>query len=674
MAVFNTEKIDIVGKSARREEKQKKNFFSGPGVIAGGIRALSDAVSRLFGKGKTAQALRGYGRSETKFRDSTVSKSVRSLIKHPATKRMRLRVAGAIEKSMFVRMSGALFGAILRIRSRQLGSFLFSFGGYSVIVYCIKRFAAYSMPDPADLIGGAVMAFSAIPLMFSGRTVVSLAHDSGLFSGLHGIVGDAITDDSAEKAPAALTPALVLGILCGLATLRIPALTVAGVIAGAVLLAFLFRTPEIGIPVLILLTPFASVSRNPSFFLGCAVAAVAAAFLMKVILGKRSFIFGVSEVPPALFLLCVLLSALPGSHAGATESALMSALLASSGFLAVCLIRTRKNLEAAAASAVLAASAVAFIGIIQFILGDAPSGWTDVSLFPGIRGRVTSVFANPNMLGAYLVTVFPFTLYAVSGKNRYVSVFTGVISSAAVAFCAVLTWSRAAWVGLAAGAMVFIGSFGLSKLAAFLPVGCAVYLGAVFFPDTFGRRLRFFSSLGDSANYYRKAIWTGVIILVRRIGLSGIGAGDIAFSACYIAYSLPGIEGAVHSHSLFLQLIVQMGFVGLILFLITVTVCLRKAGWAGLGSSDRRSAACVAAAAAAVIGLCVSGVFDYVLYNYRVLCSFWTVLGLLSAAANICRAGMTPEQVCADTDPSASEIEIRISGSVRHERNIEYEK
>ena len=95
--------------------------------------------------------------------------------------------------------------------------------------------------------------------------------------------------------------------------------------------------------------------------------------------------------------------------------------------------------------------------------------------------------------------------------------------------CAVFTWSRGAWVGMAASSFVFLIAL---TPRAFAVVPAAVAGGSVLcmlFPDTLGARVGNLLSLSDSANYYRVKIWNGVCRMIERYFAGGIGIGEELF-------------------------------------------------------------------------------------------------------------------------------------------------
>jgi hypothetical protein len=116
----------------------------------------------------------------------------------------------------------------------------------------------------------------------------------------------------------------------------------------------------------------------------------------------------------------------------------------------------------------------------------------------------------------------------------------------------------------------------------------------------------------------------------------GVGLGEEAFRTAYINYAAAGTQSAPHSHSLYMQIAIQLGVIGLILFGVLMFVVCRKCLSSSIysGSSKEISVASRAALAGA-ISLLTAGFFDYTWYNFRVFFIFWALLGIACAAVNI---------------------------------------
>jgi len=153
-------------------------------------------------------------------------------------------------------------------------------------------------------------------------------------------------------------------------------------------------------------------------------------------------------------------------------------------------------------------------------------------------------------------------------------------------------------------------------------------------PNSITTRFLSSFSLTDTSLAYRFDIWNGVDGLLSDCFAGGIGVGEAAFRRVYPLYSLSAIEAAPHTHNLYTQIAVSVGFTGLFVFLAFLFVFLRHyASYTVTGrEDDARLRLTAAAGFSAVVGFLTMGMADYVWYNNRILLLFWMVLGLTSAA------------------------------------------
>jgi putative inorganic carbon (HCO3(-)) transporter len=636
-----------------------RRFFLGKGIIARGVSRFCGGLSSAFRRGAASAFLRSYPESDRRVREGIAAKKAASGLGRRLSA-LRRRTAALIENSAFSRLCGAAHARLMLMRSRVFGAFLLSFGGYSAVVWLIRYYTQYGGAlSYADLVCAAAAALAGLPLLGSELNLSQLLGRSDFFRSLMtGPVGVPPEElDRDGKGPSALAPAVGAGILLGLLTMFVPFRYLAAACAAVAVASAVFRYPEAGMGLIILAVPVSGLFPRPSIALCAVIGTVAAAYALKLLMGKRAPEFGVSEIFPAAFGLATLLSAFPLSG-DSFRSALLSAAFVCVYFLAVCLIRSRPAVQVCLRAQVLASTVTAAAGIFLYVTGRAPSGWLDVSEFPEITSRLTVFFANPNMTGFYLALGFAPALSLMFGSGVRGQKLAGFLCASLILVADVLTWSRASWIGLAAGGVLFAVSADPLSLAALPPAAGLAALAAHLFPGTFGARLASVGSMSDSTNVYRSDVWKGAVDLVRRVWLTGVGAGGDAFREAYVVFAVQGAESAPHSHSIYLQLLIATGAAGLLTFICSVAVVLRKTGWAGIGQSDRRSSPAALAFAGGAVSALVSGIFDQVFYNYRLLCAFWLFLGLASAAAGT--AARRDAAPAAHVSPESADLEVAI--------------
>ncbi|MBQ2708104.1 MAG: O-antigen ligase family protein, partial [Clostridia bacterium] len=136
---------------------------------------------------------------------------------------------------------------------------------------------------------------------------------------------------------------------------------------------------------------------------------------------------------------------------------------------------------------------------------------------------------------------------------------------------------------------------------------------------------------------YRVNIWRGVGKMIGDYWQTGVGIGTDSFRCVYPLYSLSGIESAPHSHNLYLQILVEIGIVGLVIFLVLLFFWAQSC-FTLHRNEERREKLIPAALFCGLLAVLAQGMTDYIWYNYRVFLMFWLMLGLCAAARKILAA------------------------------------
>lgn len=313
-----------------------------------------------------------------------------------------------------------------------------------------------------------------------------------------------------------------------------------------------------------------------------------------------------------LILLLQVSTALTGY--GRAVDALTAALLTSVWFSARRFFEngSEKKLVFLSSLALLIVSA---IGVGQYLFGMAELRWVDASRFGNIGGRVTSLFSNPNILAVYLLLYFPFALCATSsskskGRARLFYAATTILC----AVCILLTWSRGAWLGLFLECFLFLLLYSRKSRIIALCLPPAALLSIPILPQNFRGRFLSIGDLGESSVRYRLLTWRGTWKMIRRHPF-GIGIGEGAWHAVYPHYAVSGTSRVMHAHNIFLQVATELGVVGLVLFLLIVSIALCR------GLQKRKIVA-----VSALAGVLLMGLFDHLWYYPGLLVPFWSML------------------------------------------------
>lgn len=211
--------------------------------------------------------------------------------------------------------------------------------------------------------------------------------------------------------------------------------------------------------------------------------------------------------------------------------------------------------------------------VLPFFLGTAfaQSVAEHPSLLVNISGatllRASGVFPDPHMFAFYLGMASPialaFALLASSQKKKR----TWLLIFAAILFADLLSFSRGGYVGLAAGSILFFFLSGaMDRLSQRQKIGTLLFaplLIAVIFLSPFGTRFLSSFSHTDGSNVERLRLWHEAVTHIGERPFFGVGLGNYPLlvkpSASY--------REPIYAHNLYLDIAVEVGMVGLLLFL-----------------------------------------------------------------------------------------------------------
>lgn len=295
-------------------------------------------------------------------------------------------------------------------------------------------------------------------------------------------------------------------------------------------------------------------------------------------------------------------------------------------------INTKHRLYLLVLFLIISAALVSLYGVYQYYTGAVSSAaWIDKDMFGDIQTRVGSTFNNPNILGEYLIMIIPlvFAMLWYKKKPFYKLIFMGMLAIMGV--CMILTFSRGAWLGLLLAVVAFFVVKD-KRLLALLLIGLLML--PFVLPESIINRFTSIGNLQDTSSSYRMSILLGSLRMAQDYWISGIGLGSQAFEAIYPKYSLAAAY-AHHSHNIYLQVLLEMGVAGALIFSLIIIVFIRAMLAHQGRSKDKFLAAIMIAACAGMAGYLLQGVVENIWYNYRVLLTFWVLLAVGMCALRI---------------------------------------
>ncbi len=332
----------------------------------------------------------------------------------------------------------------------------------------------------------------------------------------------------------------------------------------------------------------------------------------------------------ALAVLCIvtLLTLLDAANRGAVIRETLKVVEYASFFAVafVCYVLDAEDAPLIGAIAI-AAIGVSLSALAQEVAG-APSG---LYIGPAIVPRIAGLLEGPNQLAGYCeIALATLGAWALVSRSALLAVAVGLTVCTAV-----LTFSRAGWMGLAvvAALLALIGGkrawHGLQPAILGLVAGLAGAGGWAIYAHNPGvLRASLDSSLYAGGVGNRSELWHAAWRMWLARPILGVGAGN--FELTLPAYGVFGVR--THANSWYLQSLAEGG---ILLFLATIALLVAvTAALAGLRPLQRLRAASpwVVAGVGATLALAVHQTVDDLVFYPKVGGAWWLLLGIAAAA------------------------------------------
>ena len=274
---------------------------------------------------------------------------------------------------------------------------------------------------------------------------------------------------------------------------------------------------------------------------------------------------------------------------------------------------------------------VALYGFYQYLFGVniLVNEWVDGAQFPDLKVRVFSTLENPNLLAGFLVTMMAIA----AGMGCKSDTIKGrVVLFALVAVlgtCLILTYSRGAWLSLLAVIAVYgvLCNRKIFWLFILLPIGLFYGHDAVL------ERIMSIMNPTDTSSTLRLALWESTFAMIMDKPIFGIGWG--AYWLVYPEYDFFLNNSNVkifHAHNMYLNIAAEIGVPGLICFLSIMYGHMRLALSVISGVVDCWSSGLMLGVVAAIVGILMNGLTDYVMFNIQLSMLYWLLNGLIVIA------------------------------------------
>lgn len=275
-------------------------------------------------------------------------------------------------------------------------------------------------------------------------------------------------------------------------------------------------------------------------------------------------------------------------------------------------------------------------GVIQRIQGvEINYSYVDMSVNEGMPGRVYSVFENPNAFGEVLVMLLPLAVALVIASRSRWGKLAALCAAGTGVIALGMTYNRASWIGGVAAAGVFVFLWNRKLIPGLLLLGiCALPV----LPDTIFNRILTIFNLKDTSTSSRFPLYAAALEMIKTRPIRGAGLGtDVVRLAIKDMNLYHGAAPFVHAHNLYLQIWLETGLIGLLSYLAAMISALKAAAKACKLRCPQEVRLITIGAAAAVAGILVDCLADY-LWNYpRVMVVFWFLFAILLSGVKLAR-------------------------------------
>jgi putative inorganic carbon (hco3(-)) transporter len=286
-------------------------------------------------------------------------------------------------------------------------------------------------------------------------------------------------------------------------------------------------------------------------------------------------------------------------------------------------------------------------GVHQSIYGAKQLGnWVDAESTLAKTTRVYSYLNNPNLLAGYLLPAIAFSVAAFFIWKGWVQKTFAIVMGLVNSYCFLVTYGRGAWIGMAVGIVVAAGLVYYwlrPRLPKFwrswgfpIVLGSIVTIGGLailVIPSLHDRVLSIFSGSKDSSNNVRLEVWKAVNKMIHDRPILGFGPGDRVFKKVYPIYQTSPRFSATGAYSVFLETIVEIGYIGFtgLIWMVVVIFNCGLQGLSRLRQYQDPQAFWLMAAIVSIVATLTQGATDTVWYRPEIQTLWWLTVGIVTS-------------------------------------------
>lgn len=404
-------------------------------------------------------------------------------------------------------------------------------------------------------------------------------------------------------------------------------------------LAFIMSFPEIGILMVLICMPFVSVFEHPNTFILSLIIFTIAGFVSKFIRGKRVLKFEFIDI--LLILIGTLLMFGGVFSVGELSSLKMAEIYLAflfMYFLIVNMYIRKPGIYRGIKTMVICGFIVAIIGLACKMIEIGVFKFEFLSWVPilFVLKEANEMIIGASEMGVYLVMIYPLALgQMLVTKNKFIKCLylfaIGVIVvSTMIAGDIMVRW------GIIIATILFMLIYNFKSIWLVLGAGVSSIVTMLVLPENIATVVKSFFVISNTDIEMKKTIWGRTWEMIAENLYTGIGVGQESFVSAFYKNTYKYSVLTVDSHNIFMQVFVELGIVGFLLFVLILFTFAQKC-FANTKKRNKRSRSktMICAGYASVFSACLMGMNSYIWSNYRAFLTFWIVFALTVALTKV---------------------------------------
>ncbi len=587
------------------------------GIILSFVATVLSAIYRAIRSSAATAMLTAYDKTADAFRSSWLYGVLFSEGAISMADKLKVRFRRATTHALIPK--GLAFSAsrLLVIRSKIYGFIMLFFGLTTLLVHyamnSMYKLFIYDIYAPLTAVSVCAVA---IFFVFSNDTLIKCVYNSRILGALvFDLMGVKQSSADAEPYELSASGACIFGIILGSFTFVFPARYIVLLVAAVLYAVIVMKSPEAGMISVMILATFA-----PFKLLCIAIVLLAVSYLFKVFCGKRTLKLEFIDAMIAVFLLIKVLAETVSF--GGKGDTFQTLVFGSAYFITVSILRSEPWFKRAIRAIVIGVSVISVFSVLFYLMSEVAHS--------GMLANVD--FSSFGAFVAQLQLYSFFIILAVFLKEKNKNLRLGLM---------IVMVLNVIYISLALpnGAIVA----GISALAVFLVLYNVKNLALVLAALVVRIVLPIFGVLGPISLSADKGSLIGlntIIKILSKYGFTGIGASDSALDIIYSSISVGSSSGDLREQSLLLQIALETGYIGAVMFIFTFVLILQSAFSYGRSCPDKTEwyRLITYAGMCGIVAAFVYGIVQNIWIDQRMFLVYWILAGITTAASRCAKA------------------------------------